>query len=286
MPLKLEVIVVDDASTDGSINWIQSEYPDILVISLQENVGFCKAANAGIEASHGEFVQLLNNDTEVTAGWVEAGLAPFADPEVGAVAPLTLVRSDPERVDSAGDSCTFYGRPSKRGHWDRASYWESRGVEEVFGASASSAFYRGTLLRSLGGFDPEYGSYYEDVDLAYRIRRAGFRCRYQPSCRVLHDLSSTYDHGSPALHRRMSRNSEYLFWANHSIKSVALALLPRSGFLLAQLLWRIRQGRARSYLLGKLDAATDWRKIMAKRETVHRGRVRESPAPNQMITSG
>ncbi len=95
---------------------------------LERNGGFCAAANAGIAAARGRYLQLLNNDTEVTKGWVQAGLAPFADETVGSVAPLVLVRSDPVRVDSAGDSYAWMGWPSKRGHGQPAARWTVRPI--------------------------------------------------------------------------------------------------------------------------------------------------------------
>ena len=119
--IEIEVIVADDASTDDTLAWLAAEHPDVRVVRLDDNRGFVGAANAGIAAARGEMIQLLNNDTEVTPGWIEAGLAPFADPSVGSVAPLVLVRSDPSRVDSAGDSYSVVGWPCKRGHGESAS---------------------------------------------------------------------------------------------------------------------------------------------------------------------
>ena len=117
----VEVIVSDDGSTDDTVSWTNSAYPEVRVLARPVNGGFVAAANAGIAAARGEFVQLLNNDAEVTAGWVEAGLAPFVDPTVGSVAPLVLVRADPSRVDSAGDNYALVGWPSKRGHGQPAA---------------------------------------------------------------------------------------------------------------------------------------------------------------------
>ena len=141
------MIVVDDASTDGTAEWVLDEFPWTRVVRLPTNGGFVAAANAGISAARGEFVQLLNNDAEVCEGWVAAGLEPFADPRVGSVAPLVLVRSDPSRVDSAGDQYAFVGWPSKRGHGEDAKDWVDRGAGPVFGASGSSAIYRSEALR-------------------------------------------------------------------------------------------------------------------------------------------
>src|SRR4051812_18763447 len=160
----IEVIVADDASQDDTATWLAATHPDVRHVRLEKNGGFCAAANAGIAVALGEFLQLLNNDTEVTPGWIEAGLAPFRDPVVGSVAPLVLVRSDPDRVDSAGDSYAMVGWPSKRGPGEPADRWLDRPPDRIFGASGSSAFYRSSALRRVGGFDPTYHSYYEDVD--------------------------------------------------------------------------------------------------------------------------
>jgi O-antigen biosynthesis protein len=263
--IPIEVVVADDASVDGSADWLREAHPEIRVIRLGRNTGFCAAANAGIASARGEFIQLLNNDTEVTPGWIEAGLGPFADRRVGSVAPLVLVRSDPSRVDSAGDGYAAFGWPSKRGHGQPSSRWVDRPPDRVFGASGSSAFYRGDALRAVGAFDPTFGSYYEDVDLAFRLRWAGYDCVFAPDCRVLHDLSATYDHGSPALQRRMSRNAEILFWANLPAPWLIAAVLPHLGFTAAQGLWRLARKRHRPFLEGKLDALRQWRTLRDRR---------------------
>ena len=194
--------------------------------------------------ARGRFIQLLNNDTEVTAGWIEAGLAPFADPSVGSVAPLVLVRSEPARVDSAGDSYTLVGWPTKRGHGQPARCSPAAPSKKSSVPAGRVRFYRADVLKRLGGFDPLYGSYYEDVDLAFRLRWAGYRCVFAPTCVIFHDVSATYDHRSPALQRRMSRNAELLFWTNMPARLLVIALLPRLSFLAAQALWRLARGRA------------------------------------------
>lgn len=252
--LDVEVIVADDASTDDTAAWLAAEYPDVRLVRLDINRGFVGAANAGIAAARGEVIQLLNNDTEVTHGWIEAGLAPFADPAVGSVAPLVLVRSDPSRIDSAGDSYAFVGWPCKRGHGESASRWEAHPPDKVFGASGSSAFYRASALARVGAYDPAFGSYYEDVDLAFRLRWAGYSCVFAPGARILHDVSASYDHGKPALQRRMSRNAEILFWSNLPLAWLAAAVVPHLMFVLAQGLWRLARGRATPFVQGKVDA--------------------------------
>jgi GT2 family glycosyltransferase len=256
----LEVIVADDASTDGTAEWLLENHPKVQIVRLGKNGGFVAAANAGIAAARGEFIQLLNNDAEVTSGWFEEALKPFSDPTVGSVAPLVLLRADPSRVDSAGDSYHFVGWPSKRGHGEAAAKWLQMPSDRVFGASGSSAIYRAEALRKVGAYDPAFGSYYEDIDLAFRLRWAGFACVFTSSCVILHDISATYNHARPELQRRMSRNAEYLFWADLPWSRLIPAILPHLGFVLAQGMWRLCRGRAKPFWLGKLDAlrAISW----------------------------
>jgi GT2 family glycosyltransferase len=263
--IAIEIVVADDASTDGTARWLAQAYPHVRLVQNQLNGGFCAAANAGIAAARGRFIQLLNNDTEVAAGWIEAGIAPFEDPSVGSVAPLVRVRSQPDRTDSAGDSYNLAGWPTKRGHGQPAQLFAGRPPEEVFGASGSSAFYRADILKRLGGYDSIYGSYYEDVDLAFRLRWAGFRAYFVPRSLVYHDVSATYDHGSASLQRRMSRNAELLFWSNMPGRLLALAFVPHVLFVAAQALWRAARLRLRPFLLGKFDALFCWREILARR---------------------
>jgi O-antigen biosynthesis protein len=252
--LEIEVIVVDDGSTDGSAQWLAQAHPDVRLVRLEQNSGFCRAANAGISAARGAFIQMLNNDTEVSAGWIEAGLAPFSDARVAAVAPLVLVRSDPARVDSAGDSYSRVGWPAKRGHGQPITRFARRRVEEVFGVSGTGAFYRAAILHRLSGFDPLFGSYYEDIDLAFRLRWAGYRCVFAPESVIYHEISASYDHSAPELQRRMARNAEIVFWGNLPGRTLTLSVLPHLGFVAAQALWRLMRGRLSPFLLGKWDA--------------------------------
>lgn len=277
-PPGIEVVVADDGSTDGTADWLARGHPEVRAVLRKTNGGFCAAANAGIAAARAPFIQLLNNDAEVCAGWVEAGLAPFADQSVGSVAPLVLVRSDPSRVDSAGDQYALYGWPTKRGHGRAAARWLGRAPEEVFGASGSSAFYRAEAIRKVGGFDPEFGSYYEDVDLAFRLRWGGYRCIFTSECHILHDVSASYDHARPELQRRMARNAEIVFWSNLPARLVLAAVVPHAAFLSVQAVWRLLRGRIRPFASGKVDAARAWRGLAARRR-IRRDLAKSAPVP-------
>src|SRR5262249_53616557 len=108
-------------------------------------------------------------------------------------------------------------------------------------------------------------SYYEDIDLAFRLRWAGYRCLYNPACVVHHDISATNDHRSATLQRRISRNAELVFWWNLPARSLLLAAIPHCAFVAAQAAWRLARGRLRPFLAGKVDAARLGREILDRR---------------------
>lgn len=263
--LACEVVVSDNGPDDRTSEWLARDYPQVRVVRLGPGQGFCRAANAGIEAARGRFIQVLNDDTEPTPGWIEAGLEPFRDATVAAVTPLVLVRSTPDRVDSAGDDYSLAGWPSKRGHGQPVSRWESRPVEEVMSASGSASFYRAEVLHHVGGFDSSLVSYYEDVDLGFKLRWAGYRVVFTPRCRILHDISATADHRSPNLQRLMARNAELVFWSNLPAWRLAAALVPHMALLTTQAAWRLARLRFIPFFLGKVDAARELGSLRARR---------------------
>jgi GT2 family glycosyltransferase len=175
-----QVIVVDNGSTDDSVAWLRAEHPDVLVIVLGWNTGFANAANAGVRAAAGEFVALVNSDVQLAPDWLERVARTLgADPGVAAVATKILSLRDPEEVDDAGDVLRRDGACEQRGrfHRDDGSFDQPG---EVFGACAGAALYRRDAVLGVGGFDRRLFAYLEDVDVALRLRLAGWRCRYEP----------------------------------------------------------------------------------------------------------
>ncbi len=212
-PAGTEVVVVDDASPDGAVSDAAAAFRGVRVLRQPRQGGFCAAANAGINAATHPIVELLNDDTEVEESWAEAALKWFNDPSVGAVAPLVLRHSGrlaprvagqlrsgwPTMViDSAGDRYYLGGVAAKRGV-GRPVDPNHLLAHPVFGASASSAFYRRAAVLAAGGFPESFGAYFEDVDLSFRLHRAGWRIVYEPAARVWHRVSASYGRPSDAL---------------------------------------------------------------------------------------
>ncbi len=178
--------VVDSGSTDGSIEEVTHRYPEAQILRLPRNRGFAAAANAGVARATGPYVALLNADTAARPDWlaklVEALDASPAD--VGAVASKMLRMDRPDLVDDAGNTLSWYGSATKRGHLRPASEFDD--PVEVFSVSAGAALYRREFFDAAGLFDEGFGSYFEDVDLGLRGRLLGFRYTYAPEAEVLH----------------------------------------------------------------------------------------------------
>jgi GT2 family glycosyltransferase len=176
-----EVIVVDNGSGDESVAYLRSEHPGIRVLELQHNTGFAHAANRGLESASGEFVALVNTDVVLAPDWLRRMTdALVGHPEAASVACKMLELDDPRRVYDAGDVLRRDGACEQRGRFGLDDgRWEEPG--EVFGACAGAALYRRAAVLSAGGFDERYFAYLEDVDLALRLRLAGWRCRYEPA---------------------------------------------------------------------------------------------------------
>jgi GT2 family glycosyltransferase len=267
-PARTEVLVVDDGSPGGTVSAAVGEFPVVRVLRLPRRRGFAAAANAGIAAAAGEIVELLNDDTEVAPGWAEAALACFADPEVGAVAPLVLRWPDGARVDSAGDRYYLGGVAAKRGFGAAPADVDLR-RGPVFGASASSAFYRRAALVRVGAFPETFGAYFEDVDLAFRLQRAGYRAVFEPAARVLHRVSASYGRPRRRLLEQQSCNEERVFWRNLPGWALVRAL-PRHLAVLAAKAWlRWQEGALAPFLCGRLRLLAEIPALLR-----HRGQLR------------
>ncbi len=268
-PARSEIVVVDDGSPQRQISAVVQQFPAVRGIRLERRQGFCAAANAGIAASRGMIVELLNDDTEVTAQWADFALTHFAEAGVAAVAPLVLRWPGGEVgtavIDSAGDRYYRGGIAGKRGHNEPLEPVHLSPCE-VFGASASSAFYRREVLLRVGAFPIEFGAYFEDVDLAFRLHRAGGRILYEPRSRVLHHVSAS--HGAKPdrpLLRQQSRNEERVFWRNLPAGELLRSLPFHLAVLVAKGVRRWRAGELAPYVLGRLDLLREVRSLVRHR---------------------
>jgi GT2 family glycosyltransferase len=271
-----ETVLADNGSTDNSVEFVAQNFPEVTVVRLEENRGFSTAVNAGIKASsNAEHVALLNNDTEVDPGWLEALVrAAERHPEAGLFASKLVDFDDRRVLDGAGDALRKSGLPYRIGHGeiDRGQF--DREVF-VFGACAGAALYRRSLFDEIGLFDEDFFSYCEDGDISFRAQLAGYRCVYVPGSVVYHmGGASTGGKRSPTATRLGTQNSLNLLVKNLPAP-LGWKMLPS---LFAGQLLRLatavvfRGGLLRAYLSG---LAGVWRllpQMLKKREEIQRRR--------------
>ena len=182
-PERLEVVLVDDASTDDSVAWVREHYEGVKIVALASNSGLAAGCNAGARAATGDLLVMLNNDTEAEPGWLAALVeAASAHPEAGAIASKMLLFDRREVLHNAGDLMGADGIPRNRGVWevDEGQY---DAHEEVFGGCGGGVAYRRAAWEAAGGFDERLFMYLEDVDLAWRLQLLGWREIGRASCR-------------------------------------------------------------------------------------------------------
>jgi GT2 family glycosyltransferase len=265
----IEIIIVDNASEDGSQAYIREHYPQVTLIELPENRGFTGACNAGMEAAKGDYVCLLNNDTEVDAGWAEAVVDAFKrHPQAGMVASKMLLFDKRDHIHTAGDGFSTDGRPFNRGVWEKD---EGQYDEEayVFSACGGSSVYRRALIDDIGLLDDDFFFLMEDVDYAWRAQLAGWQALYTPHAIVYHHLSATGGGKTASFYD--GRNSIYLLvkdipndvWRKYGGKII------KKQFKLAWDALRAWRGEAaRAHLRGMLVGASHIPRMWRKRKQV------------------
>jgi len=270
----VEVIVADNGSTDGSLELLSRDYPEVRALALGENLGFTGACNAGMQAAQGEFVVLLNNDTKADPRWVAEIVAAFErHPEAGLVASKLLLFDRRDTFHTAGDFYRVNGIPGNRGVWqkDEGQYDYE---EPVFNACGGSAAYRRTMLDQIGLLDEDFFFSCEDLDLAWRAQLAGWKCVYTPRAVVYHKLKASGGGVTASFHD--GRNFIYLLakdypgdlWRAHR-----RAILRAQLRITAEALRAWRGAAARARLRGQLAGLLTIPRMLRKRREVQRSRI-------------
>ena len=248
-----DIIVVDNHSTDGSLELVQSGYSQVKVIAFEENTGFCKAVNAGIEAAKTEYVILLNNDTTVENGFVSALEKTLEkDERTFSVGAKMVDMKNPSVIDDAGDFYCALGWAFARGCGKPAEKYDK--VKEVFSACAGAAIYKKSVLDEIGLFDELHFAYLEDLDIGYRAKIYGYRNYFAPEAVVHHAGSASSGSRHNAFKVDVSsKNSVYVIYKNMPLLQ-QLINLPFFiiGYLIKWLFF-LRKGLGKNYACGVLD---------------------------------
>ena len=260
-----EVIVVDDASGDDSVD-VAARHPLApRVLALPTNGGFGRAVNEGIRAASADAVALVNVDVVLAEDWLQRTVAALEDdPRAAAVATKMVAMFDPAVLDDTGDFLRRDGAAEQRGRFRRdQGLWDE--PEEVWGACAGAALFRRDAVLGIGGFEERFVMYLEDTDLALRLRLAGWRCRYEPVIARHHGASAEGE-----------RSRTVMGWvARNTLLMVAKYFPLRWApyVLYRQIAWAwhaLRERRLRQHLGGIVSAAPLLPVMLRERAEVRR----------------
>jgi riboflavin kinase/FMN adenylyltransferase len=203
LPPYARVIVADNLSTDDSVIWMKEMYPKVELIELPENYGFANGYNMAMMQVEAEIYVLLNSDVRVTPDWVTNITPLFKDKTIGAAQPKILAEADHDRFEyagAAGGYMDYLGYPFCRGrvftHTERDE-GQYDGQREIFWATGAAFFCRANLFHALGGFEPEYFAHAEEIDLCWRMKRAGYKIMAEPASVVYHVGGGTLNYNTP-----------------------------------------------------------------------------------------
>lgn len=257
--LGIEIIVVDNGSTDADYNWIKN-YP-IHFRKLDYNYGFSKAINEGIKSSKGEYVLLLNNDTIIEKGFIEELIYTIKqDKKIFGVGSKMIQYHYRDLIDDAGDEYTLFGWTRKRGDGESVqNYIKS---QKVFSVCAGAALYRKSIFEEIGYFDENFFAYMEDVDISYRAIIYGYKNIYCPDAKVYHIGSATSGAKYNAFKVRLAaRNNIYVPYKNMPL----LQLIINMPFLclgyFIKYLFFIKKGLGTEYAQGVFEGIRTLHKI-------------------------
>jgi GT2 family glycosyltransferase/glycosyltransferase involved in cell wall biosynthesis len=212
-----EIIVVDNASSDNSVEFICSNYPDVVLIQAPENLGFARGCNLAIENSSGEYIILLNNDTIVDRNWLkELVVVADCDKDVAIAGSKLLFKHDPKKIQNAMSFLTDRGDGGDVGAHqpDEGQYDTNREVMAVCGASM---LIKRSLIEDIGALDEDFFAYYEDTDLCYRARLYGKKIIFAAKSVVYHVHAGTSEEWSPFFTFLVFRNKLLLHLKNSPV---------------------------------------------------------------------
>lgn len=282
----VELVVVDNGSTDGSVLHVKTEWPGVRVVALPENVGVTAALNTMVQTSAGDYVALLNNDVELNSDWLRLLVAALEEhPTAAAAAGKLLQHQNRGVIDRAGDellwSSACFGRGAgalDRGQYDLAG--------EVFSVGGAAALYRRKAFDQVGLFDTDFFAYLEDVDWGIRARLAGFVAWYEPRAVGVHHGGATLGDITPFSLYHLRRNQLWLVVKNYPAASLLRHGPAVLAFNLHALLLAVRKRQLGLVLRAYRDACRALPATLAKRRAIQRSRVVGSAGLDLVVGRG
>ena len=229
-----EIIVADNASTDGSKEWINSTYPEVKITSFDKNYGYCGGNNRAVRFAENEILLFLNNDVKVDQNWLhDINRMLEEDEKIAAVQPKMRAVKQPEYFEYAGAAGGFmdkYGYTFCRGRiFDEVEKDEGQydNSPNLFWASGAALAIRKDVFIESGGFDEDFEFHMEEIDLCWRLQNKGYKIGYAPESIIYHLGGGSLPMGSPRKVYYNFRNSLFMLWKNYSSSSLKTRFLLR-----------------------------------------------------------
>jgi GT2 family glycosyltransferase len=228
------IYVADNASTDDSVNFIQSQFPDIKIIRNEKNDGYANGYNTALNQIKAEYYVLLNSDVEVTPNWIEPIIELMdKDQSIGACQPKILSYKEKDQFEYAGAAGGFIdkdgfmfcrGRMFDNYEHDNGQY---DGIAEIFWATGACLFIRAKLFHEIGGLDEDFFAHMEEIDVCWRLKNQGYKIYYNSNSVVYHLGGGTLSNINPKKTYLNFRNNLYLLTKNYNRGNFYLKLIYR-----------------------------------------------------------
>lgn len=269
-----EIIVVDNGSVDGSVEFITDKFSEVTLLPQSKNYGFTGGVNIGMEyalKNNFEYIALFNNDAIADKHWLQHLVTTLEKDKGLGIATCKLTTIDKSHLDSTGDVYTSWGLPFPRGRGE-AFNGKYDNNTEIFGASGGASLYRVEMLREIGLMDDKYFAYYEDVDISFRAQLAGWKVVFAPKSIAYHKIGGTSSKIKGFTTYQTMKNLPMVLWKNVP-RGLFFTIAPR--FTLAYILFAGRaliDGRGLPALKGLLVFIKNFPYILHQRHTIQRSR--------------
>ncbi|WP_421774505.1 glycosyltransferase family 2 protein [Gracilimonas sp.] len=287
-----EIIIADNASTDGSKEWIKSTYPEIKIATFDQNYGYCGGNNRAVPFAEKDILLFLNNDVKVEKNWLHGINGAFEKNEnIAAAQPKMRAIEQPEYFEYAGAAGGYmdkYGYTFCRGRIfdeverDKGQYNDS---PNLFWASGAALAVRKDLFIESGGFDEDFEFHMEEIDLCWRLQNQGYKIGYAPESVIYHLGGGSLPMGSPRKVYYNFRNSLFMLWKNYSSSSLRKRFMLRLILDVIAAYKALLSGKPRemgAVAKAHLHFAKDFMKVIRKRKELQSKRTEQND-PDTML---
>lgn len=278
-----KTVIVDNNSSDSSIEYVRSEFPEVSIVELDENYGFCKPNNLEMAKAESKYVCLLNNDTELDEGCFAAMVETIeSDPVIGICDAKQVLYDQRDTVFSVGADYTVAGSSVGAG-----IFTEDQGFDQIRECSigmAACILYRKEMLDKIGLFDEDFFAGREDVDLSIRALLAGYRIYNDGRAVCYHKVSATRGNTGKVYVRRGQRNLHWVFFKNMPSSLVVRYFFQHIVYTLFTAVFYFRIGRGGSWLMSKWDVIRGIPALRAKRKAVQQLKAISDEEFSQLLT--